>query len=59
VGPVEHPSGTIGTSEHVLASLAATVAWGRKVLVMAYNAESGNRACDAMERMLGTAHGNA
>ena len=55
----EHLSATPEIPEHVLAALAATIRAGRKVLVMAHDAENGNRACDAIEQMLGTAHGTA
>ena len=55
----EHGHAERGMPEHVLAALAATVRAGRKVLVMAHDAEAGNGACDAIERMLDTPHGSA
>ncbi|WP_145145341.1 hypothetical protein [Roseomonas gilardii] len=45
--------------EHVLASLAAVVRAGRKVVVMADTAEAGNRACEAIEQALDARQGSA
>lgn len=45
--------------EHVLASLAAVVRAGGKVVVMADGAEVGNWACEAIERALDARQGSA
>ena len=45
--------------EHVLASLAAVVRAGRKVVVMADSAEAGNRACEAIGQALDARQGSA
>ena len=44
---------------HVLASLAAVVRAGRKVVVMADSAEAGNRACEAIGQALDARQGSA
>ncbi|MHB0721345.1 hypothetical protein ACX4M5_00360 [Roseomonas mucosa] len=45
--------------EHMLASLAAVVRAGRKVVVMADSAEAGNRACEAIGQALDAMQGSA
>ena len=45
--------------EHVLASLAAAVRAGGKVVVMADSAEAGNRACEAIGQALDARQGSA
>ncbi|GAV35823.1 hypothetical protein ROTAS13_03502 [Roseomonas sp. TAS13] len=45
--------------EHVLASLAAVVRAGRKVVVMADGTEAGNWACEAIEQALDARQGSA
>ena len=45
--------------EHVLASLAAVVRAGGKIVVMADDAEVGNWACEAIERALVARQGSA
>ena len=50
---------SLSIPEHLLATLAGTVRAGRKVLIAAHDTEVGDHACEAIEQMLGAAHGMA
>ncbi|MFT8246332.1 hypothetical protein [Roseomonas sp. BN140053] len=55
----DQPWAAIAVPDRLLAELARTIRAGNKVLVMAYEPDVGNLACEAVERMLDMPYGAA